>query len=333
MASKRCLMLSLAVAVVLVGSLAACGGDGDFFPRAPARSGTGTFATRSAAPPRAPVATPTPARVTPEAYQRVLTELDTALGPGFGAIGSAQTPEDLAAALSAVALNLTIQADGLEDVRPPAAVATAHTGLSDALGTLAAELTSLAGDARDREVCTGGSGLPRAASGNGGHLFRLAVLGLATADPAHHYTVGSFLPPGAPDQTRRAGNGSLPGGRRGGYGELTITASGGTDAVVKVLQGADVIRNVYVQAGASAKVDGIPNGTFDVFYTEGTDWDDANHRFTRDCAFSRFDQPITFSTTNHPGSIEYTTYTLTLYGVVGGTASSTDVPPGAFPGG
>lgn len=333
MAPKRRLMLSLAVPVVLVTSLAACGGGGDFFPQVPAGSETGSFVTRSAAPPRAPVATPTPARVTPEAYQRVLTDLDTALGPGFGAIGSAQTPEDLAAALSAVALNLTIQAGGLDDVRPPAAVAAAHTGLSDALGTLASELTSLAGDARDRDLCTGGSGLPRAASGSGGHLLRLAVLGLATADPAHHYTVGSFLPPGAPDQTRRPANGSLPGGRRGGYGELTVTASGGTDAVVKVLQGADVIRNVYVQAGASAKVDGIPNGTFDVFYTEGTDWDDANHRFTRDCAFSRFDQPVTFSTTNRPGSIEYTTYTLTLYGVIGGTASTTDVPPGAFPAG
>jgi hypothetical protein len=62
--------------------------------------------------------------------------------------------------------------------------------------------------------------------------------------------VGTFLPAGSPDPGRRPGNGSLPGGQRGGYGELTVTQGDtSTDAVIELMTNGQVTRSVYVQAG------------------------------------------------------------------------------------
>ncbi|CUU59836.1 hypothetical protein Ga0074812_13241 [Parafrankia irregularis] len=263
-------------------------------------------------------------RLTPDAYQGVLTDLDKSLDPAFDGVGAALTPEDLSTALTATATSLTSQADKLAQVRPPETVDAAHGKLRQALDELAGDLTSLSQDAQDKKLCTGGSGLPRAASADGANQVRQAAQELTTADSGRSFTVGAFLPVGTPDQTRRPANGSLPGGRGGGGGELTVNASSDADAVVKLTQGTEVIRNVYVQAGGSTTADGIPDGTYEVFYTVGTDWDDANARFTRDCDFSKFDETLSYD--------QYTSYELTLYGVISGNASTSSVDPGAFPG-
>jgi hypothetical protein len=191
----------------------------------------------------------------------------------------------------------------------------------------------LTGDADAYRICAGSSGLTRAASGGGAHLLRLAVLAAATVDPGHIYTVGTFLPAGSPDQNRRPGNGNLPGGRHGGNGELTVSTSTGTDAVVKLTDGDNgpSVRNLYVQAGSSTTVSGIPDGTFVAYYTTGNDWDGV--RFTRDCAFSRFDGTLGFTTSYPPGYVRYTTAQLTLYPVEGGNATTSFVDPNAFPAG
>jgi hypothetical protein len=266
-------------------------------------------------------------------YQQALADLDAALAPGFTAIGASLTPADLSAALSAVATNLKIQSDTLDAVRPPREVESAHDDLISALAALVRDLRSLSQDADSQALCTGGSGLPRAASGNGAHLTRLAATAVGTADPSHPYAVGTFLPAGSPDQNRQPQNGSLGGGRRGGYGELTVTTSTDTDAVVKLTEGESVVRVVFVRAGTSTTVDGIPDGTFVAYYTTGSDWDEANARFTRDCDFSKFDEALPYTTRHLSGSIEYSTFELTLYGVIGGNASTSRVDPGAFPGG
>ncbi|MBL7496603.1 hypothetical protein I6A84_26870 [Frankia sp. CNm7] len=317
--------MSLCIAgSVLLVAVAACGGGSGEPTPPPPTSAVPTSITPKTPPPQPPISRAD--------YQKALSEVEAALAPGFAAIGGAQTPTDLEGALSAVALNLDIQADNLEKLKAPQAVATPNLDLVAGMRALSNDLSTVAGDAGKQILCTGGSGLPRAVSGNGAHLFRLAVLGVATAEPDHPYAFGGFLPPGSPDQNRRPANGNLGGGRHGGYGQLTVEAGSGADAVVKLMQGGELVRAIFVAEGGTATVTGIPNGTYEAFYTTGHDWDDANRRFTRDCEFDRFDDPLEFTTRSLPDSIEYTTWTLTLYTTAGGNAATSPVDPGTFPG-
>lgn len=319
---KLILPLTIASSLLFLTGTACSGGDDSWFTGPPPGSSASPV---SSAPPSPTVPPP----VSRAVYQQALTDLDAALAPGFTSVGTAQTPADLKAAATAVALNLGTQADELGKIVPPRAVAAEHAGLISGLRGLSTDLSTVAGDADDERVCTGGSGLPRAASGNGAHLFRTAVLGLASPGPDRGYTVGSFLPAGAPDPNRSPGNGDLPGGRRGGLGELTLKTQGGVDHVVKIMNGSDLVRAIFIAAGQDVTVRGIPDGNYEVFVTGGHDWDDANRRFTRDCEFSKLVDPIEYTTS----SANYTTWTLTLYTTINGNADSEDVGAGAFPAG
>ncbi len=312
------------VALALLWTAAACGGD-DAATGVPAVP-SGTFAPASL-----PRPAPTPTGVAPATYQQVLTGLDAALTPDLTAVSGAQTPTDLAGALRTAATDLTTQRATLEGTDPPVPARAAHGQLVAALAALGTDLDSLRADADRQVVCTGSSGGRRASAGNGAHLTRLAVAALAAADPAHPYRVGSFLPTGQPDQTRRPDNGSVGPGRRGGYGKVTVEAPPSQDAVVKLTEGGARVRNIFVRAGSSTTVDGLPDGHFDVFYTLGEDWDTDAARFTRNCSFNKFDSGVDFSTRHLSTSIEYTTYRLTLFDVAGGNATSVPVPVADFP--
>jgi hypothetical protein len=264
-------------------------------------------------------------------YQKALSDVDAALAPGFADIGKAQTPADLEGALSAVAIDLGIQADHLEKLSPPLAVVTENRDLVSGMRRLSDDASAVATDAGNSKVCTGASGRPRAASGNGAHVFRLAVLGVANAEPGHPYAFGGFLPASSPDQNRRPANGDLPGGRRGGLGRLTVEADGDLDHVVKIMQGGALIRAVFVGAGGNATVTGIPNGAYEVYSAGGHDWDDVNRRFTRDCQFKKVNDTVVYTTRDLSRSVQYTTWTLTLHAARRGNTPTSPIAPSDFP--
>ncbi|WP_261566148.1 hypothetical protein [Frankia gtarii] len=309
--------------LALLWAAAACGGDD--------ATGVPAVSSSTFAPAPSPSPSPTPTGVTSAVYQQVLTALDAALTPDLGAVSGAQTPPDLSKALRTAATDLRTQRTTLENTDPPARARAAHGQLVAALLALGTDLDTLRDEADRQALCTGSSGGRRASAGNGAHLTRLAVAALAAADPANPYRVGAFLPAGQPDQTRRPDNGSVGPGRRGGYGKLTVKAPPSQDAVVKLTEGGARVRNIFIRSGSSATVDGLPNGKFDVYYTLGEDWDTDAARFTRNCAFNKFDDGVTFTTRNLSTSIEYTTYELTLFDVAGGTATSVPIPPVDFP--
>ena len=69
-----------------------------------------------------------------------------------------------------------------------------------------------------------------------------------------------------------------------------------------------------------------------VFFTAGSGWDGTIRAFGRDCAFSRFEDPLEFRTTrDDAGGIYWQNFTITLQPVVGGTARTEDVNPDDFP--
>lgn len=310
----------------LLWAATACGGND------PATSIPDSVSDTSAsAPAPSPRPSPSPTGVAPAAYQEVLTGLDTALTPDLVAVSGAQTPAELSGALRTAGTDLATRRTALERIAPPVRASAAHAQLVTALVALGTDLDSLRADADRQVLCTGSSGGRRASAGNGAHLTRLATAALAAADPVSSYRVGSFLPAGQPDQTRRPDNGSIGPGRRGGYGKLTIEAPASQDAVVKLTEGGARVRNIFVRGGSSTTVDGLPDGHFDVYYTTGEDWDTDAARFTRNCSFSRFDSGVAFTTKHLSTSIQYTTYRLTLFDVAGGNATSVPVPPTDFP--
>jgi hypothetical protein len=321
--SRLFLVCGGVLALVASGLTTSCGGgkrDGSI----PSASLT------SRGSPPTPTPSPTPTPVTPAEYQTALSALDAALAPRFSAVFLSGTPDNLATAFKNAVNDIHTQGLTFSQIRPPTNVAAAHQDLVAALSALKNDLSGLARAADKHTLCTGGSGIPRAASGNGAHVLRLAAAAIAAADPAQSYKVGTFLPAAQPDPNRRPTNGDLGSGKRGGLGTLTIKAAS-TDAVIKVTGGGRLIRNIYVRADSTVTVDAIPDGTFDVFFTTGTDWDSTAARFTRDCDFSKFDQGLSYQTKYFATGTQYTTFTLTLYKSTLGNATTSDVDPNAFP--
>jgi hypothetical protein len=94
--------------------------------------------------------------------------------------------------------------------------------------------------------------------------------------------------------------------------------------VVLVLNGTTVMA-AYIRAADSYTLRGIGDGEYDLYYSSSMEWN--GEKFTVTPGYEKFDDPLPFTT----GTTSYTTWSITLHGVVGGTASTDDVSEGEFP--
>lgn len=85
--------------------------------------------------------------------------------------------------------------------------------------------------------------------------------------------------------------------------------------------------SVYIWANSTYKFAGIPDGMYSIYFTTGQDFDELSGSFTRNVRHGRFDKPVTFQAEGN----QYTIYTITLHGVPGGNAPTTNVPSSLFP--
>lgn len=109
-------------------------------------------------------------------------------------------------------------------------------------------------------------------------------------------------------------------------GELSIdngTLSDGI-AILTTLDEASVA-TAYIRDGDSVDITGIPDGTYYLFFSAGTEWD--GNRFTEGASYQRFDETFAYSTT----TLGYSTWSVTLHPVSGGNASTESVDPEQFP--
>ncbi len=100
---------------------------------------------------------------------------------------------------------------------------------------------------------------------------------------------------------------------------------------------------VYARGRASCTLSGIPNGKYRVYYWIGRDWNWYMHGFLTTDTRGRYKDLLSYSTKSWTSSwsdafylytqqnTQYTTWTLTLYGVEGGTADTTEVSEKDFP--
>jgi hypothetical protein len=204
-------------------------------------------------------------------------------------------------------------------------VRSANTDLTNGLSGLTADLSTLAAEATNADVCLGPAATAELSRSADLASLRAAITRLATADPAHPYQVGVWLPSVTQDQYRSQPTGTVVAGHAdSGQGWLTITNGGTTDATVSlVADGAAPSVTVYVGQGQTYTLEGIPDGVYQLYVTSGADWDPAARLFSRSCQFQQFD----YTTTD----AEATTYTVTLTPVIGGNASMSTVDPGQFP--
>jgi SH3-like domain-containing protein len=117
-------------------------------------------------------------------------------------------------------------------------------------------------------------------------------------------------------------------GALNGEGHLTVENGLDLDAVA-VLSWPDArpMIAVYIQNHDQFTITGIPDGTYDLFFTLGEDWDSEQAKFTRRKSLSRFDEPFPFTTT----ATTYRVWSVTLHPVAGGTAETEPLSEEEFP--
>jgi hypothetical protein len=113
----------------------------------------------------------------------------------------------------------------------------------------------------------------------------------------------------------------------GGEGTLKVKNGTAKDAVVTLVRGKSKAISLYVRAKSSASYRGVSDGTYRVFFTNGSRYSVSKHRFGRSAAYWRFDDRVRFTTTATSASI----WTLTLHVVRGGNARAHGINPKDFP--
>ncbi len=132
----------------------------------------------------------------------------------------------------------------------------------------------------------------------------------------------------------------------GGLGKLTIKNNKNrTDGVVVLTSTSSKspLLAVYVHARREAVMTGIPNGKYRVYYWLGKDWNWYMHGFLTTNDRGRFKDAMEFTTSSWTSTwsdayyrysqrrTQYTAWTLSLYGVSGGTAQTEGVSERDFP--
>jgi hypothetical protein len=319
MPNARQLLGGTAAMTAAVLLLAACGGSG-------AATGQGTAGGGGSTTGAPPSASPTPTEMTISQYVTAVAGIDKPVGAALSALAASGSR----ARLSAAATALQTAAGRLDAVNAPAEAVMDNESLSEKLKNLAGDLQSLARgeDSSGNAVCAAAS--PAVQAGNTDSLAALATQ-LRTMAAAGH-PAGIALPAFPKQQKRSLSTGTyLRDTDRSGRGQLTIENGGDGDAVITLTRSGARSLAVYIRKNGSYTVKGVRDGTYTVYFATGSDWDSGRRGFTSGCAYQKFDNTLKFTTVYGSTQIEYTTYTLSLYAVAGGTASTSDVPPAQFP--
>lgn len=272
----------------------------------------------------------------PPGYQARLDRTDHDIASAFTAIDHSSDPTSLASTVLAAAGTVSAASQWLASGGPvPPSARQANDALSGTLGHFATELSYLAQQIDQQVICTGSTALGAITTAPSMAALR-SESGALAAIPGGGYDWGAFLPAPRDQSDARMPTGRLVVDRRTGppgNGVLQVSDNGDADAVVVLARGGSTVLEVAVQAGQSAQLTGIPDGSYDVYYLTGTDWDDVVHMFGRGCQFHRFATPSTFTSAPVPGGTSYTTQNITVTAGTGGDEApdASAVAPSALP--
>lgn len=272
-----------------------------------------TGCARPAPPP------PAPAPDTPAGYQQLLDRTDHQLAAAFTDIGRAGTPDVLDREVLAASGVASSAAELLAGSGSPPSVAADNAALANTLGRFGYELAYLSQQISLHAICAGPTAVAAISTAPSMPALRAASASLAAARPDRPaYRWGAALPPerDAAAEERPLPNGALVADRRDpahrGSDELDVHNEGTADAVVVLASGATLVVSMAVTAGQSARLDGIPDGDYDLAYTTGRAWDAQLAIFSRYCVFRRFTSPASLRSRTTPAGSDYTKQSVTL---------------------
>jgi hypothetical protein len=129
----------------------------------------------------------------------------------------------------------------------------------------------------------------------------------------------------APASVPRPGTGLLSRAGASGSGVLRIKNGTDTDGVVILTTLAEQpVQAAYIRIGDTYEMQGIPDGSYRLYFTKGDAWDPQAKQFTQNVTRQRFADTLTFGGMTAG-------FEVTLYGVSGGNARTEGVPEGSFP--
>ena len=258
--------------------------------------------------------------------------LTKAIGPLASALdrlATAKSYKGLEGRVSDVASAAAKAAKALGPINPPAELVEPNAKLVSALQAFGGEAGSLSSKVDERSLCTGS--VVRAGLGNADATSALrkalaSVYAKLPGDPP-----ALKLPAAGQKDGPRPSNGSyIRDGSRDGRAELAIDNGGAADAVVTLSKEGKPAISVYVRKGKTYTVKNVSDGSYAVFFSGGSGWDDVARAFGRNCSFSRFEDPLKFRTIRDAEDLlaELQDHSAP---VVGGTARTDDVDPDDFP--
>ncbi|MET8625583.1 hypothetical protein ABZW30_17850 [Kitasatospora sp. NPDC004669] len=305
----RCIgKAGLAVGTALL--LAGCSGGGG---GSAGTSSGGTAAGRPAAK-AAPSAVP---------FGPVLTKNIDPVNSALAQISGVKNLSDFDAALSTLNTSAHEASKALNLADAPAAVAEDGHDLANALSVLQGDAANARGDIKARDVCSLSS-----AEANLGASQGLAEVSAAlTKLTAAGYSTTFTVPQLPKQQSRSLDNGAMVSkGKLRGEGVFKVDNGTKKDAVVSLVLNGRTVHSMFVGKGQKADLKGVEDGTYDVYVSEGVDWDSEAKAFTQNCGFTKFEDNFPYETGRTSTSWE-----ITLQPVADGNAKTSDVDPNSFP--
>lgn len=121
-----------------------------------------------------------------------------------------------------------------------------------------------------------------------------------------------------------------------GNGKLTVKNGLSWDAVVVLSDynnKDNIILSVYINAGDTYTITGIPDGNDALYFKLGKDYDEETKKFTVTTSFTKFEEPLKFEITGDvfSGNRYSNAYEVTLYAVEGGNAETENINEDDFP--
>ena len=110
-----------------------------------------------------------------------------------------------------------------------------------------------------------------------------------------------------------------------GHGELRLQNSNTDDRLVVITRNTEPVMSTYLRAGENFTIDGIADGTYRLYYSQGEDWDGT--AFTHNVKTSRSSGALLFTTTERT----YSTWNIDIFVPSGGNTDVEAIPADAFP--
>lgn len=115
-----------------------------------------------------------------------------------------------------------------------------------------------------------------------------------------------------------------------GNGVLEVdNAQGSSDAIVTLTRISSKIPvySVYIRKGSTYEIEGLPDGSYNVYFAMGENWDTNKKRFLINPYYQKFEDSFEFYTT----ATHYPGWEITLYGTFTGNAETDSVNENDFP--